>query len=75
MVNLDAETFRELVIEALAGIPPNLADQISNVAIVITDRHPREPEPRVRYYRLHQAFPKLSLAVLEAVARGFEDEQ
>ena len=44
MLNLDAETFRELVIEALAGIPPNLADQISNVAIVITDRHPREPE-------------------------------
>ena len=33
-----------------------------------------DPEPRVRYYRLHQAFPKLSLAVLEAVARGFEDE-
>jgi hypothetical protein len=33
-----------------------------------------DPEPRVRYYRLHQAFPKLSLAVLEAVARSFEDE-
>lgn len=44
MVNLDAETFRELVIEALVGIPPNLAEQISNVAIVITDRHPQEPE-------------------------------
>jgi hypothetical protein len=28
----------------------------------------------VRYYRLHQAFPNLSIAVLEAVAREFEDE-
>ena len=34
-----------------------------------------EPNPRVRYYRLHQAFPNHSLAVLEAVVRGFEDEQ
>ena len=33
-----------------------------------------DPEPRVRYYRLHQVFPKLSIAVLEAVARGFEEE-
>jgi hypothetical protein len=34
-----------------------------------------DPEPRVRYYRLHQLFPKLSLAALEAVARSFEDKQ
>jgi len=33
-----------------------------------------EPTPRVRYYRLHQVFPNHSLAVLEAVVRGFEDE-
>ena len=33
-----------------------------------------EPNLRVRYYRLHQAFPNLSIAVLEAVAREFEDE-
>ena len=33
-----------------------------------------DPNPRVRYFRLHQAFPKLSIAVLEAVARSFEEE-
>ena len=32
-----------------------------------------DPDPRVRYYRLHQAFPKLTLAVLEAVACEFEE--
>ena len=31
--------------------------------------------PRVRYYRLHQAFPKLPIAVLEAVVRAFEADQ
>jgi predicted Zn-dependent protease with MMP-like domain len=44
MLDLDDETFRELVIEALAGIPADLTDQISNVAIVITDQHPQEPD-------------------------------
>lgn len=33
-----------------------------------------DPNPRVRYFRLHQAFPKLSIAVLEAVVRNFEDK-
>ena len=33
-----------------------------------------DPEPRVRHYRLHQVFPKLSIAVLEAVVRGIEEE-
>jgi hypothetical protein len=32
----------------------------------------REPNPRVRYLRLHQAFPQLAIAVLEAVVRDFE---
>ena len=32
-----------------------------------------DPSPRVRYFRLHQAFPKLAIAVLEAVARSFEE--
>lgn len=31
-----------------------------------------EPNPRERYYRLHQAFPHLSIAALEAVVRKFE---
>lgn len=43
VLDLDAETFRELAIEALATIPADLSGQISNVAIVITDQHPREP--------------------------------
>ncbi len=30
---------------------------------------------RVRYYRLHQAFPQLSIAVLEAVVREYEADQ
>jgi len=34
-----------------------------------------DPSPRVRYYRLHQAFPQLSIAVLEAVAHEFEADQ
>jgi len=31
-----------------------------------------DPSLRVRYYRLHQLFPQLSIAVLEAVLRDFE---
>jgi hypothetical protein len=34
-----------------------------------------DPNPRVRYYQLHQAFPQLSVAVLEAVVREFEADQ
>ena len=34
-----------------------------------------DPNPRLRYYRLHQAFPQLSIAVLEAVVREFETDQ
>ena len=34
-----------------------------------------DPSPRVRYYRLHQAFPQFSIAVLEAVAHEFEADQ
>jgi hypothetical protein len=33
-----------------------------------------DPSPRARYYRLHQAFPELSIAVLAAVVREFEAE-
>jgi hypothetical protein len=31
-----------------------------------------EASPRIRYYRLHQAFPNLPIDVLEAVLRRFE---
>lgn len=34
-----------------------------------------EPNPRVRYYRLHQALPHFSIAVLDAVVREFEVNQ
>ena len=34
-----------------------------------------EPIPRIRYYRLHQAFSHLPLAVLEAVIRAFDADQ
>ena len=34
-----------------------------------------DPNPRVRYYRLHQTFPQRSIAVLEAVVREFETNQ
>lgn len=34
-----------------------------------------DPNPRVRYYRLHQTLPQLSIAVLDAVVREFEAEQ
>ena len=34
-----------------------------------------DPSPRVRYYRLHQMFPHVPIAVLEAVLRGFEAKE
>lgn len=34
-----------------------------------------DPSLRVRYYRLHQLFPQLSIAVLEAIVREFEAER
>lgn len=33
-----------------------------------------DPVPRIRYYRLHQAFPQVPIAVLEHVIRAFEAE-
>ena len=32
----------------------------------------KDPNPRVRYYQLHHAFPNFSIAMLEAVVREFE---
>ena len=34
-----------------------------------------DPIPRMRYYRLHQAFPHLPLTVLEAVIRAFDADR
>ena len=34
-----------------------------------------DPNLRLRYYRLHEAFPQLSIAVLEVVVREFEADQ
>lgn len=34
-----------------------------------------DPNLRVRFHRLHQAFPQLTIAVLEAVVREFEADQ
>jgi hypothetical protein len=33
-----------------------------------------DPSPRVRYYRLHRAFPHVAIAALEAVVREWEAE-
>jgi len=35
----------------------------------------KEATPRMRYYRLHQAFPHFAIAVLEAVVCEFEADQ
>ena len=34
-----------------------------------------DPTPRVRYYRLHQEFQHIPIAVLEAVIREFEADE
>ncbi|MCD6671809.1 MAG: DUF2857 domain-containing protein [Burkholderiaceae bacterium] len=34
-----------------------------------------DPAPRIRYYRLHQEFARLPIAVLEAVVREFEADE
>ncbi|HNF78163.1 MAG TPA: STY4526/YPO1902 family pathogenicity island replication protein, partial [Thauera aminoaromatica] len=34
-----------------------------------------DPSPRVRYYRLHQEFQHIPIAVLEAVVREFEADE
>ena len=34
-----------------------------------------DPSPRVRYYRLHQEFQHIPIAVLEAVVREFKADE
>lgn len=49
---------------------PGTREQIYRVWYGLDD-----PDPRARYYRLHQAFPQRSLAVLEAIVREFEADR
>jgi hypothetical protein len=49
---------------------PGTREQIYRVWYGLDD-----PDPRARYYRLHQAFPRHSLAVLEAIVREFEADR
>ena len=44
MEPVDAERFGELVDDALDGIPDDLWDRLDNVAVVIEDANPDEPD-------------------------------
>jgi hypothetical protein len=57
-----------------SGRPP-LPDEPTGVRIFRAWRAIDDSNVRVRYYRLHQVFPQLPIAVLEAVVRGFEAEE
>ena len=41
---LPPEEIEGLVAEALDGLPPELAGQFRNVAVVVEDEHPEEPD-------------------------------
>lgn len=43
-VQMDPERFEELVSEALDLIPPALAAAMDNVVVLVSDRHPEDPE-------------------------------
>ncbi|OGA15173.1 MAG: hypothetical protein A3I63_08090 [Betaproteobacteria bacterium RIFCSPLOWO2_02_FULL_66_14] len=65
---------RELGVHRLAGrltLPePATRERIWRIWAAITDT-----SPRARYYQLHQAFPDLSLEVLEIVVAEFEKDR
>ncbi len=44
MIDIDEATFVEFVDEALAEIPPQLASMMSNVEVMVVDRHDDEPD-------------------------------
>ena len=44
MVEVPLERFEQLVTEALDGIPPELGELMSNVAVVVEDRHEGEDD-------------------------------
>ena len=54
---------------------PQLPDNATRARIFRAWRAIDDPNMRVRYYRLHQMFPQLPIAVLEAVLRGFEAKE
>lgn len=41
---MDPERFEELVSDALDLIPPELARAVDNVVVLVSDRHPDDPE-------------------------------
>ena len=41
---MDPERFEELVSDALDLIPPELAQAIDNVVVLVSDRHPDDPD-------------------------------
>jgi predicted Zn-dependent protease with MMP-like domain len=41
---MDPERFEDLVSEALDLIPPDLAAAVDNVVVLVSDRHPDEPD-------------------------------
>ncbi len=43
-VGMGEERFEELVSDALDLIPPDLAAAIDNVVVLVSDRHPEDPE-------------------------------
>jgi predicted Zn-dependent protease with MMP-like domain len=44
MIDIDEATFMEFVAEALGEIPPELAAVMSNVELLVVDRHEAEPD-------------------------------
>ena len=43
-VRMDPERFEDLVSDALDLIPPELAQAVDNVVVLVADRHPDDPE-------------------------------
>lgn len=43
-VRMDPERFEDLVSDALDLIPPDLAAAMDNVVVLVSDRHPEDPE-------------------------------
>jgi predicted Zn-dependent protease with MMP-like domain len=62
---LTDEEFREAVKDALDSLPPEIASKLTNVAVIVEDRHPsgrlmglfdpRGGMPRIIIYREHHA--------------------
>ncbi len=44
MIEIDRQQFAEMVADAVAAVPPHLAEQVKNVAFLLADRNESEPE-------------------------------